>query len=152
MLLLRLVRRSAWSDSPRDREAARSDFSLREGEHAISLWQYSGDAARLVIAAIGASRGQGKSIDYVLLDEAEAGRFGVLVQTPGNSPLSKANHLHWALQAGADDLVALADYLFDEGVQAERIQWKEVKAILRDADPAEFHPSCKDLLERCARS
>jgi hypothetical protein len=141
--LVRLATKSAWPGGEPHRDRAVSDFALREGERGLSLWEYTNETEfNLALAAMACERiertGKFDKLDYLVVSRDRVERFGVVTQTPGETPLPRANEaLHRELQWDSDELQRLAEALFDEQQQVTRMAKSDVRKLLMDLSAGE---------------
>lgn len=146
---LRLVNLDAWRgvvDEER-RTKARRSFELRTGEAGLSVYLAPSEAEQpLIVAAIACLRFNNtrdplepqNHVDLLPIDVEVVERFGVVEQTPGETPLPRANALHRELRWKQERLWELAEYSFSTlRVQAQRFDKKRLRAILAELDPHE---------------
>lgn len=138
--LVRLATKSAWPGGEPNRDRAVGDFALREGERGLSLWEYTNDnELNLALAAMACERIERTvkldKLDYLVVSRETVERFGLITQTPGETPLPKANEeLHRELQWVGDDLQRLAEALFDTQQSVTRMPKSEVRKLLLALD------------------
>jgi len=138
--LVRLATKSAWPGGEPDRERALADFQLREGENGLSLWEYASDTERdLALAAMACERidrgGKIDKLDFMTIRRETVERFGIVKQTPGETPLQTANDkLHRELQWSPSALRQLAETLFDEQHSVTRKAKGDVRQLLLGLD------------------
>lgn len=138
--LVRLATKSAWPGGEPSRERAIADFQLRDGERGLSVWEYTDEAElNLALAAMACERiehgGKIDKLDFITISSERVERIGIVTQTPGETPLPRANNeLHRELQWTSDALERLATGLFDEQHSVTRMSKSHVRKLLVDLD------------------
>ena len=139
-LFLRVVKQRRWIKQPDEdwledgelKGDALSDLNAQNGR--LSVYTVSGEADRQRVAvALAATRRSFSNIDYMVFSGSDLRRFGITVQqTPGRTPDSEVNGLHYELgQLTVDRLARLAT-IISVGMP-KRILEKRVKVLLREA-------------------
>jgi len=140
---LRLATKSAWPGGEPNRERAIGDFALRDGERGLSLWEYTNEDERnLAVVALACERiertGKLDKLDYLIVSRETVERFGPVTQTPGETPVPRANEaLHRELQWSGDALQRLAEALFDDEQSVTRMAKAEVRRLLVALDASD---------------
>ena len=139
-LFLRAVRQRRWLRKPEDvwlddgelKGDALSDLNTRNGR--LSVYTVSSDTDKQQIAvALAATRRNFSNMDYVVFSDSNLRQSGISVQqTPGETPDSEVNNLHYELgKLTVDRLVRLAT-IISVG-KHKRILRKQIEALLHEA-------------------
>lgn len=139
-LFLRVVRQRRWIRQPDEdwledgelKGDALSDLNTQDGR--LSVYTVSSEADKQQVAvAVAATRQNFSNMDYVVFSDSDLERFGITVQqTPGGTPDSRVNDLHYELgKLTVDRLVQLATIISVE--TPKRILEKRIKILLLEA-------------------
>lgn len=121
-----------WLEDGELKGDALSDINARNGK--ISVYIASSEAERQRIAvALAATRQNFSHMDYVVFSDSDLKSVGITVQqTPGTTPDSEVNILHYELgKLTTDRLVNLATII--SAGEHKRILKKKIEKLLREA-------------------
>ena len=139
-LFLRVVKQRRWVRQPDEdwledgelKGDALSDLNTQHGRLSVYTVSSEVDKQRVAVA-LAATRQSFSNMDYVVFSDSDLKSFGITIQqTPGRTPDSEVNNLHYGLgKSTVDRLVRLATII--SAGMSKRILEKRIKTLLHEA-------------------